>query len=53
MINGSLLVTSYRIVGAILFSFIFGTLLGLLCRWRKHSFGYLIVGFIGCHPDPG
>ncbi|RYH04311.1 GlsB/YeaQ/YmgE family stress response membrane protein [Salipiger sp. IMCC34102] len=35
------------IVGAIVFNFIFGTLLGLYAAGASFSLGYLLVGFIG------
>ncbi|PZX18773.1 putative membrane protein YeaQ/YmgE (transglycosylase-associated protein family) [Palleronia aestuarii] len=35
------------IIGAIVFNFIFGTLLGLYAAGASFSFGYLIAGFIG------
>ena len=35
------------IIGAVLFNFIFGTVLGLYSAGASFSFGYLIAGFIG------
>ncbi|WOI55574.1 GlsB/YeaQ/YmgE family stress response membrane protein [Palleronia sp. LCG004] len=35
------------IIGAILFNFIFGTLLGLYAAGASFSIGYLVAGFIG------
>lgn len=35
------------IIGAIVFNFIFGTLLGLYSAGASFSIGYLIAGFIG------
>ena len=35
------------IIGAILFNFIFGTLLGLYAAGASFSLGYLFVGFVG------
>ncbi|SEN30913.1 Uncharacterized membrane protein YeaQ/YmgE, transglycosylase-associated protein family [Palleronia salina] len=35
------------IVGAIVFNFIFGTLLGLYAAGASFSIGYLVAGFIG------
>ena len=35
------------IVGAIVFNFIFGTLLGLYAAGASFSFAYLFVGFVG------
>ena len=44
---GLLLNIVLGIVGAVLFNFIFGSVLGLYAAGAGFNFGYLIAGFIG------